>query len=78
MFKRAVERVYTVNRRLLINYCSVVFFALQMTVVSCGFLGFLHAGMYLCQHSIKEKKIDEEKKRSQKYKISFIFYTKMD
>lgn len=56
MFKRAVERVYAVNGRLLINYCSVAFFALQMTVVSCGFLGFLHAGMYLCQHSIKEKK----------------------
>lgn len=56
MFKCAIEKVYAVNTRLFINYCSVAFFTLQMIVVLCSFLGLTYAEMYLCEHSIKNEK----------------------
>lgn len=64
-----IEMVYAVNGRLVINYCSVAFFVLQMTVVLCGFLSHLCAEMCLYKHSIKKKRNTLKKKRSPKYKI---------
>lgn len=49
-----------------------------MTVVLYGFLSLLYAEVYLYKHSIKKKSNTYKNKRSQKYKIWFIFYIKMD